>query len=154
MGVEIERKYLVKNDTWRSAVVGDTRIKQGYIAEHEDLSVRVRIKGEKGFLTIKSGLGIRRGEFEYEIPPEDAEALLHDAVSNAFIEKRRYKVRVGAHLWDLDVFEGDNDGLVLAELELHREDEPFEIPGWAGEEVSDDPRYYNVNLVKTPYTRW
>ncbi len=154
MGVEIERKFLVRNDSWRAAVISESELKQGYIAQREGLSVRVRIKGEKGFLTIKSGMGIRRGEFEYEIPRADAEQLLRDSAESGCIEKTRYRVRSGAHVWDLDVFGGDNAGLVVAEIELAREDETFEIPGWVGAEVSGDPRYYNVNLARTPFARW
>ena len=155
MGTEIERKFLVKNDSWQSQVISSDHLKQAYLANQQNASVRVRIAGERAHLNIKSAtLGIRRSEFEYEIPVEDAEAMLEAVAQRPFIDKVRYQVRCGAHVWELDRFEGENAGLVVAELELKHEDESFELPDWAGEEVSEDPRYYNVNLVKHPYSRW
>jgi len=155
MGVEIERKFLVKNTSWRDAVEGQDAILQGYLAETERASVRVRVKGDRGFLTIKGATaGVSRAEFEYGIPLEDARAMLDTLSSLAVIEKVRYRVRSGRHLWELDVFAGENAGLVLAELELTSEDEPFELPDWAGEEVSSDARYYNLSLARNPFSRW
>jgi adenylate cyclase len=155
MGVEIERKFLVKNTSWRDAVEGQDAILQGYLAETERASVRVRVKGDRGFLTIKgAAAGVSRAEFEYGIPLEDARAMLDTLSSLAVIEKVRYRVRSGRHLWELDVFAGENAGLVLAELELTSEDEPFELPDWAGEEVSSDARYYNLSLARNPFSRW
>jgi adenylate cyclase len=155
MATEIERKFLVKNDLWRDAVVSESRMKQGYLTNKGNASVRVRIANDRAFLNIKSAtLGIRRLEFEYEIPVTDADEMLATVAEQPFIDKTRYKVKSGRHIWELDVFEGENLGLVVAELELESEDESFEVPPWSGEEVSGDPRYYNVSLVKEPYSRW
>lgn len=155
MPVEIERKYLVKNDKWRESVESEARIVQGFLANNANTTVRVRIKGDSAFLTIKGMTrGVSRAEYEYPIPVADAEAMLSDMPISPVIDKVRHLVRCGQHLWELDVFHGDNEGLVLAELELGSEDEDFELPEWAGEEVSSDPRYYNVNLARNPYKHW
>ena len=155
MATEIERKFLVKNDLWQDAVVSESRMKQGYLTSQGNASVRVRIANDKAFLNIKSAtLGIRRLEFEYEIPLADADEMLSTVAEQPFIDKTRYHVKHGRHIWELDVFEGENLGLIVAELELESEDESFEVPPWSGEEVSGDPRYYNVSLVKEPYSRW
>ena len=155
MGTEIERKFLVNNDAWQEQVLSSDRLKQAYLANQENASVRVRIAGGRAHLNIKSAtLGIRRSEFEYEIPVADAEEMLETVAQRPFIDKIRYRVQCGDHVWELDRFEGDNAGLVVAELELASEEEAFEMPAWAGEEVSGDPRYYNVNLVKHPFKRW
>ena len=155
MATEIERKFLVKNDLWQDAVVSEARMKQGYLTSRGNASIRVRIANDKAFLNIKSAtLGIRRLEFEYEIPLADADEMLASVAEQPFIDKTRYKVKHGGHLWELDVFEGENLGLIVAEVELASEDESFEVPPWSGEEVSEDPRYYNVNLVKEPYSLW
>jgi adenylate cyclase len=155
MGVEIERKFLVANDAWRKSVISETRLKQGYLANQERASVRVRIGGDQAFLNIKSAtLGIRRSEFEYEIPPDDAEAMLEQVAIRPFIDKTRYKVKCGEHIWEVDLFHGENEGLVVAEIELSSEDENFQKPEWAGEEVSGDPKYFNVCLVKHPFCKW
>ncbi|MCB1859745.1 MAG: CYTH domain-containing protein [Gammaproteobacteria bacterium] len=155
MATEIERKFLVKNELWRSQVVSETRIKQGYLSNNANASVRIRVGNGRAHLNIKSAtIGIRRLEFEYEIPVEDAEMMLEGIAEKPFIDKTRYLVRWGDHTWELDVFGGDNQGLVVAELELVAEDESFLVPEWAGDEVSDDVRYYNVNLIKHPYTQW
>ena len=155
MGTEIERKFLVSDESWRTCAQGHTRILQGYLANTGTVTVRVRIRGESAYLTLKGATqGISRAEFEYPIPVSDAEAMLHDLARAPLIEKIRYRVPCGAHVWDLDVFGGDNTGLVLAEVELATEDAAFELPGWAGQEVSDDPRYYNVNLAQCPFSRW
>jgi len=155
MATEIERKFLVKNDLWRDQVISQSRMKQGYLSSQGNASIRVRVDRGRALLNIKSAtLGIRRSEFEYEIPLEDGEEILAVIAQQPFIDKTRYKVKCGDHVWDLDLFEGENRGLVVAEVELGSEEESFEMPAWAGEEVSEDPRYYNVSLVKTPYTRW
>jgi adenylate cyclase len=155
MALEIERKYLVINDNWKSAVEAETALKQGYLTAQPDLAIRVRIDGAQAQLNIKSATsGISRSEYEYAIPRQDAEEILDSLVTGTVIDKTRYKVRSGEHLWDLDVFHGDNEGLVVAEVELQREDEPFEMPDWVGQEVSDDPRYYNANLIRHPYRDW
>ena len=155
MALEIERKFLVKNELWRNYVVSESRLQQGYLANQKNASVRIRTGKGKAHLNIKSStLGIRRLEFEYEIPMADAVEMLHEIAEQPFIDKIRYIVHYAGHDWELDVFEGENRGLVVAELELASEDEQFELPEWAGEEVSDDVRYYNVNLIKHPFCRW
>lgn len=154
MGVEIERKYLVSGDSWRSQVVSSTRIVQGYLTRGE-VTVRARIRGERAYLTIKGrSQGIARSEFEYDIPVPDAEAMLTELADGPVVEKTRHLIDVGGHTWELDVFAGANEGLVMAEIELADADERFEVPQWAGEEVSDDPRYYNVNLAREPFSQW
>ena len=155
MGIEIERKFLVKNDQWRKSVVSDAVMKQGYIANQANASVRVRIAKGRAHLNIKSStIGIKRAEFEYDIPIEEAEVILDQVAEQPFIDKTRYKVKCGDHIWELDIFEGANSGLIVAEIELNSEDEAFELPEWAGEEVSGDPKYYNVNLVNHPFSQW
>jgi adenylate cyclase len=155
MAVEIERKYLVINDKWKGAVESESAMKQGYLATVDNASIRIRVANGKAFLNIKSAtLGIRRSEYEYEIPLQDGEEMLANLTAGAVIDKVRYKVRCGDHLWDLDLFHGDNRGLVVAEVELDAEDETFEIPEWVGAEVSGDAKYYNASLVKHPYCDW
>ncbi len=155
MGIEIERKFLVKDDSWRSSVEGETPILQGYLSQGAKATVRVRIRGESAYLTIKGATAsLSRAEFEYPIPVADAERMLREMALSPLIEKVRYRVRCGDHVWDLDVFDGENSGLVMAELELEAEEADFELPDWAGEEVSGDPRYYNVNLAERPFSRW
>ncbi|MBK1653600.1 CYTH domain-containing protein [Allochromatium vinosum] len=155
MAIEIERKFLVVGDGWRDQVEDEIRLVQGYLTEDARTTVRVRIRGETAYLTIKGATqGISRLEFEYPIPVADAETLLHELAVSPLIEKIRYRVRHGGHLWELDVFAGANAGLVLAELELETVDEVFARPDWLGAEVSDDPRYFNVNLAQWPYGNW
>jgi len=155
MGVEIERKFLVKDDSWRSDVESEAHLMQGYLADGDKATVRIRITDNVACLTIKGPtVGIRRSEYEYPIPLADARAMLQELMVYFAIDKMRYQVRSGRHLWELDLFAGENAGLVLAELELDSEDEPFDLPAWAGEDVSDDPRYYNVNLARNPYRHW
>ena len=152
VGLEIERKFLV-TDAWRPEGTG-IRVRQGYIANGETLLVRVRRQDERAFLTLKGRTtGVSRAEYEYPIPAEDAEELLSLAEAPP-IEKTRYRIPFGAHVWEVDVFSGENEGLVLAEIELKREDEPFERPPWLGAEVSGDPRYYNSNLALRPFRSW
>jgi len=155
MGIEIERKFLVQNDSWRGQVIDESRLQQGYICNQSNATVRVRIGNGKAVLNVKSAtVGIRRSEFEYEIPLQEGEAILESVARKPIIDKVRYRVRHGAHVWDLDVFEGENQGLIVAEVELASEDESFDKPGWAGDEVSGDPRYYNASLVTCPYSQW
>jgi len=154
MGVEIERKYLVEGDSWRGQIVSATRIVQGYLARG-DVTVRARIRGDRAYLTVKGrSQGIARSEFEYEIPVADAETMLAELADGPVVEKTRHLVEVGGHTWELDVFAGANEGLVMAEIELADADEQFDLPQWAGAEVSDDPRYYNVNLAREPFSQW
>jgi adenylate cyclase len=155
MAVEIERKYRVLNDAWKSNADSGMEMQQGYLVGAEHASVRVRLHGASANINIKSAtLGIRRDEFEYPIPVDDAIHMLAHLCQKPIIKKKRYLVLVGNHQWELDVFEGENDGLVIAEIELTHEDEVFTIPDWLGEEVSHDPRYYNTCLVSHPYKDW
>jgi adenylate cyclase len=155
MGVEVERKFLVSDESWRDEVTSSTRIVQGYLAQTPRATVRVRVKGDSGFLTIKgASVGVARSEFEYEIPMADALAMLDELAQGPVIDKVRNLVPVGAHLWEVDVFAGENAPLVMAEVELADAEESFTLPGWAGPEVSDDHRYFNVNLARTPYSTW
>lgn len=155
MGIEIERKFLVVNDSWREATSITLPIKQGYLVGGKEASVRVRLQGNTANLNIKSAtLGVRRQEFEYTIPLEDAEIILTTLCRRPIIEKTRYLVSYANKQWEVDVFEGDNAGLIVAELELHDEAEQFDRPPWLGEEVSDDPRYYNTCLCQHPYKDW
>jgi adenylate cyclase len=155
MATEIERKFLLRDDSWRAAADAGTRFRQGYLIGAVKASVRVRIEGEAANINIKSAtLGIQRQEFEYAIPLADAEELLNTLCEQPQIEKTRYHVPYGDHLWEVDVFAGDNAGLVVAEVELGDENEAFAMPPWAAEEVSHDTRYYNVCLVNHPYGEW
>ncbi len=159
MAVEIERKFLLLNDTWREFAGDGNVMRQGYFAgptvTSPRASIRVRVDNEQAFLNIKSyELSISRQEYEYEIDRSDAETMLATLCEKPLIEKTRYKINVGRHIWEIDVFEGDNKGLVVAEIELRDEDELFEKPDWLGKEVSDDPRYYNVSLIKHPFKDW
>lgn len=130
-------------------------MKQGYLATVDKASIRVRVAGGRAHLNIKSAtLGIRRSEYEYEIPLQEGEEMLANLANGSVIDKVRYKVRCGDRLWELDVFHGDNEGLIVAELELASEEEHFQMPEWAGEEVSGDVRYYNSSLVRHPYCDW
>lgn len=155
MATEIERKFRVKGDFARE-VFQSERIVQGYICSRPGRTVRVRIRGEEGFLTIKGpsdDKGLSRYEFERQISLCDAEALLA-LCEPGVIDKVRHLIRAGRHVWEVDVFHGLNEGLVMAEIELAAEDEPFEKPGWLGEEVSGDRRFYNSMLAKHPYCEW
>ena len=156
MAIEIERKFLVIGEAWRGEVRNNCYYKQGYMANAEGgASVRVRIAGEDANINIKSmTLGVSRQEYEYPIPLADAEQMLNTLCPGPVIEKTRYFVDFNGHTWEVDVFEGDNAGLVVAEIELSAEDEAFDLPSWVGDEVSDDPRYYNVCLVQHPYKDW
>ncbi|VAW69451.1 hypothetical protein MNBD_GAMMA10-1057 [hydrothermal vent metagenome] len=155
MPVEIERKFLLANDDWREQVVRSHRIRQGYLGKMDKASVRIRVQGEKANINVKSAeLGMRRMEYEYEIPLPEAEQMLEQLCEHPQVDKTRYIVEVGQHTWEIDEFYGDNEGLMVAEIELDREDEKFEKPVWAGKEVTEDPRYYNVNLVCHPFRQW
>ena len=155
MAIEIERKFLVKNNDWRKSSDGGVSIAQGYFGSPLKASIRVRIQGDQANINIKSArLGIRRHEYEYPIPLEDARHMLDELCIRPVIEKRRYHCEHAGHTWEIDVFEGDNAGLVVAEIELGDENEHFECPDWLGEDVSHDPRYYNVSLLKHPFKEW
>ena len=146
--MEIERKFLVKEQLWQGIEKpSPSRIVQAYLVNSAEKNVRIRIKGTKGFLTIKGPTqGISRAEFEYEIPLKDADELI-STFAEKVIEKFRYEISFKNHLWKVDVFTGKLEGLYLAEIELNSEDEHFELPDWVGEEVSTDPNYYNSNLI-------
>ena len=153
MGVEIERKFLLRDDSWRAAADAGARYVQGYLGG-DRCSVRVRLEGDVARLNIQSiALGTTRQEFEYEIPTADADALLASFCEQR-VEKIRYLVEFAGKRWEIDEFLGDNAGLVVAEIELECEDESFPRPPWLGEEVTDDRRYYNVNLVQHPFRQW
>ncbi|MDH5444690.1 MAG: CYTH domain-containing protein [Gammaproteobacteria bacterium] len=155
MAIEIERKFLLTNDSWREQADAGTEYRQAYLVGSKAASVRVRIEGDKAKLNIKSAtLGITRKEYEYDIPMDEAHELLNTLCEQPVIEKTRYHVMHESHEWEIDVFKGENEGLVVAEIELETTDAEFDMPAWAGEEVSDDPRYYNVSLVKNPYKNW
>lgn len=155
MAKEIERKFLIKNDNWREFADQGCYLSQGYLNDAVQSSVRVRVSGDKAYLNIKSAtLGVSRSEYEYAIPREDALEMLSTLCHKPLIEKTRYHVMHDDHTWEVDVFHGDNDGLIVAEIELSHEDENFVLPEWAGEEVSHDARYYNVCLVKHPFKDW
>ncbi len=155
MASEIERKFLLRDDRWRADADAGMVMRQGYLVGAKQASVRVRISGERADLNIKGmTLGIERQEFEYAIPLAEAEELLDTLCERPLIEKTRYHVRHGEHTWEIDVFSGDNAGLVVAEIELCSVDEDFERPDWLGEDVSHDARYYNVCLVTHPFKDW
>ena len=155
MGIEIERKYRVKNDDWRHHAHANQRFRQGYLCGEGPASVRVRIEGESANINIKAAVvGSVRAEYEYPIPLADAEKMLADLCIAAPVEKTRHWVRHGAHTWEIDVFEGANSGLVVAEIELDQKDETFPVPDWAGREVTHDKRYYNHALALHPYRDW
>lgn len=154
--IEIERKFLVTSNTFKEEAHKVERIIQGFLNRDPERTVRVRLKGKQGVLTVKglsSEDGLKRFEWEKEITKNDAKALL-EFCENGLIDKLRYEVRVGAHVFEVDEFFGDNEGLVIAEVELNTEDEVFEKPDWLGKEVTGDIRYYNSQISKQPYTTW
>lgn len=155
MATEIERKFLVINENWRNQATKSKSIKQGYFGPPNKASIRIRIDGDSANINIKSAtLDIVRKEYEIPVPLIDAEEMLQNLCERPFIEKVRHLVPQGKHTWEVDEFAGDNEGLVVAEIELSSLEEPFEKPEWLGEEVSHDERYYNVRLVKNPYKNW
>ncbi len=154
MATEIERKFLVEGDAWRRLAAGDEFL-QGYLSTVKERTVRVRVVGDRGQLTIKGiTVGATRTEFEYEIPVADARHMLAELCERPIIEKTRYRIDWNGVTWEIDEFSGVNEGLVVAEVELEHEDEQIVLPDWIGEEVTDDPRYFNANLIAHPYTSW
>ena len=155
MAIEIERKFLVDKEKWYNSSKGMGQVyKQGYVLTYPEKTIRVRIAEDKAFLTIKGkSIGASRAEYEYAIPVKDAEELLENFCS-AVISKVRYKVKYGNHTWEVDEFLGDNAGLVLAEIELEHEEEPFDKPNWVSTEVTEDRRYFNSYLSVNPYNSW
>jgi adenylate cyclase len=154
MGKEIERKYLIKDDTWRKDASGTT-YRQGYLSTVKERTVRVRTIDDKGFLTIKGiTIGATRREYEYEIPMADANEMLDELSEKPIIEKTRFKISHAGLTWEIDEFAGVNQGLIVAEVELESEDQNIDFPPWVGEEVSGDPRYFNSNLIANPFANW
>ncbi|MBD2353113.1 CYTH domain-containing protein [Tolypothrix sp. FACHB-123] len=154
MAAEIERKFLVKGDSWRKLAQG-SRYVQGYISTAKQATVRVRIVGNQGYLTIKGqSVQYTRSEYEYSIPVEDAQEMLDTLCDRPLIEKMRYRIEYGNLLWEIDEFHGVNQGLIVAEVELSDEQQQIELPIWIGEEVSHDAKYFNSNLVKHPFSEW
>jgi adenylate cyclase len=159
MPYEIERKFLVHEDLWRAAAAGPNvrreRFRQGYISLEPGRTVRVRAAGARAWLTLKGErTGLTRYEFEYAVPAADAEAMLEVLCQPPLIEKTRHFVEHAGHTWEVDVFEGENAGLIVAEIELSRADEAFETPAWVAQEVTDEDRYANSRLSQLPYSRW
>lgn len=154
MGVEIERKFLVLGDVWKN-LAKPVLLRQGYLSSAAGRVVRVRIEGDAAVLTIKGRTsGATRGEWEYPIPLEDAAAFLDELCEKPIIEKYRYRIPYRGFTWEVDEFLGDNAGLVVAEIELESEAQAFDRPDWVGEEVTQDARYYNANLIRNPYRNW
>ena len=154
MAKEIERKFLVVGDAWRSLAQG-VHYRQGYLNSIKERTVRIRTVGEKAVITVKGPtVGVTRMEFEYQIPYDDCVAMLDNLAEKPIIEKKRYKIPMGEFIWEIDEFFGVNEGLIVAEIELKSEDQAFEKPEWIGKEVSGDPRYFNSNLVAHPYSTW
>lgn len=154
MGKEIERKFLVKGSNWQKSLKGSL-IQQGYIVNRKEKVVRIRIMNNKGYLTIKgTTTGATRNEYEYAIPLEDARQMLNNLCEKPILEKHRYKINHDGMTWEIDIFHGENEGLIVAEIELEYEDQEFEKPDWVDMEVTDDPNYFNSNLVKNPYSQW
>lgn len=154
MGIEIERKYLIKSNEWKS--LGDKKFyQQGYLLSDKNRTIRIRTIEEKGFITIKgSAKGISRNEFEYEIPVEEARVILETLCEKPFIKKYRTKIQLNNLIWEVDEFIDENNGLVIAEVELQNENQKIVIPNWVGKEVTGNIKYYNAMLIKNPFTKW
>jgi len=151
---EIERKYRVKGNGWRDHGAG-VPYRQGYLSTVAERTVRVRLIRDKGYLTIKGiTVGATRAEYEYQIPADEASEMLDNLCERPLIEKTRYRVEHEGLTWEVDEFDGDNAGLIIAEVELDEEDQAIVLPDWIGEEVTADRRYYNANLIANPFTRW
>lgn len=159
MAREIERKFLLANDDWKKIAYQKTRFAQGYLNDISDQtsksSVRVRLEGDKANMNIKSlEIGLSRDEYEYDIPYEEGQRMLDTLAVGPVIEKDRYLVKHGNHTWEIDEFYGDNQGLAVAEVEMSSEDEEVLLPDWAGREVTEEVRFYNISLSKHPYSSW
>ncbi|PHR29937.1 MAG: adenylate cyclase [Desulfotalea sp.] len=154
MGLEIEKKFLITDDSWRKLGSGKDYC-QGYLSSGKGPSLRIRTIGERGIITVKGpNEGGKRLEFEYDIPYIDAQEMLEKLCLKPLIEKTRYKIPFAGFIWEVDEFKGENAGLIFAEIELDAVDQTFEIPTWIGEEVTGDPKYYNASLVSYPYSQW
>jgi adenylate cyclase len=155
MGIEIERKFRLQNDSWRAEISASTLLRQGYLANTARASVRVRIAGPQAWLSVKAmSASIARAEYEYLIPVEEAQQMLATLCEGPLIEKWRHRVLHGPSEWEIDEFLGENAGLVIAELELKTEEECFVRPAWLGSEVTSEERYYNFRLAQYPYRLW
>ena len=158
MAVEIERKFLLKNDQWRALVSRKMAISQGYLTEFDEnskSSVRIRLQDNKANINVKSAtLGISRSEYEYEVPVDEAREMLDTLCVRPVIDKTRYIVELDGLVWEIDEFYGENEGLLVAEVELDSAAQAIELPNWIGEEVSEDSRYYNVSLLRHPFSMW
>ena len=154
MAIEIERKFIVLNSQYKVLAVPHT-IKQGYICSEKERVVRIRTYDNKGFITLKTAsIGFARKEFEYSIPLDEAQAMLEELCLQPIITKTRWVMNFEGHIWEIDEFHDENTGLVMAEIELEHSDETFLKPEFIGQEVTDDPRYYNARLFSTPYKKW
>ena len=154
MAQEIERKFLVQSDTWRGLAPG-IQYRQGYLSTVKERVVRVRTIGDKGYLTIKGiTVSATRSEYEYVIPVREANEILDNLCEQPLIEKIRYKIPVSGLIWEIDEFTGANHGLIVAEVELSDENQAIALPGWIGDEVTNDPKYFNSNLIAHPYSVW
>lgn len=154
MGTEIERKFLVKGEAWRRLGTS-TPFRQGYLSTVKERTVRVRVVGDQGILTIKGRtVGATRAEYEYPIPEVDAQEMLDELCEQPIIEKDRYAIEQDGMIWEVDDFGGVNAGLIVAEVELESEDQEIILPDWIGEEVTGDPKYFNANLVAKPFSTW
>jgi adenylate cyclase len=154
MGLEIEKKFLVKDNSWKSLATG-VLYQQGYLNTEKERTVRVRVIDQQGFLTIKGkSTGATRLEFEYEIPVEEAKEMLFKLCGNSVLEKYRYKIPFDGMIWEVDEFLGKNQGLIVAEVEMKSEDQVFELPKWIGEEVTHETKYFNSQLTQKPFSEW
>jgi CYTH domain-containing protein len=154
MGKEIEKKFLILSDDWRRLGTGEPYC-QGYLNSEKGRTVRVRTINERGVLTIKgANVGETRLEYEYDIPVDEAREMLRELCHKPLIEKTRYKIPFDGFIWEVDEFQGENEGLIFAEIELEYEGQKFTLPPWIGREVTGDSRYYNASLVKNPYSNW
>lgn len=155
MAYEIERKFLVSTESWRKQVSRTINISQAYFCNTDKASLRIRITDDAAYMSVKSmTLDIRRHEFEYPVPVHDAEFMINYLCQGSVLVKQRHLVQVGGQTWEIDEFQGDNAGLIVAEIELEHEQQPFHEPDWLGQEVSGDTRFFNMNLVKHPYKSW
>jgi adenylate cyclase len=153
MALEIERKFLVNENNWRNGQ--GTMYRQGYLNSDENRNVRVRVIDDRGYLTVKGiSQGATRVEYEYEIPKPDAESMLDNLCEQPLIIKKRFKIEFKGFVWEVDEFLGENQGLIIAELELESETQTFIKPKWIGVEVTGDPKYFNSNLIHRPYNKW
>lgn len=154
MSTEIERKFLITGDAWRGVGIS-TVFRQGYLSTVKERTVRVRAAGDQGSITVKGiTIGATRTEFEYSIPLADADAMLDELCERPIVEKTRHVVEVDGTIWEIDEFAGVNEGLIVAEVELDSIDQEVTRPDWIGDEVTDDPRYFNANLIARPYKSW